>query len=130
MSFLDTDVLIDITKGSKGAVGFLQALTTPTLTISSMVAMEFMIGSRDRFELQRAERVLMRCDVVGLNENDHAVSVSLVRRYCLSTGLSIVDFLIAAQALNRSAVLYTFNLKHSGAILGLDVRAPYARTAP
>lgn len=38
-----------------------------------------------------------------------------------------MDFLIAAQALNRNATLYTFNLKHFGAIPGLDARAPYAR---
>ena len=127
MSLLDTDVLIGITKGNSGAAEFLENLETPTLMISSMVAMEFAIGSRDKNELRRAEKVLMRCEILGLDEQDHQLAVTLVRRHCLSTGLSVTDFLIAAQALNRQATLYTFNLKHFGAIPGLDARAPYKR---
>ena len=62
-----------------------------------------------------------------LDAADSGLGLSLVKQHSLSTGLSLADFLIAAQALNRGAILYTFNLKHFGAIPGLDARAPYVR---
>ena len=55
------------------------------------------------------------------------MAYDLVVRHRLSTGLGLADFLIAAQALDRGATLYTFNLKHFRAIPGLNAQAPYPR---
>jgi predicted nucleic acid-binding protein len=48
----------------------------------------------------------------------------LIAAHRLSTGLSLPDFLIAAQAIHHSTTLFTFNLKHFAAIPGLDAKAP------
>ena len=81
------------------------------------MAMESIGGSTNGRQLERARRFLGTFAVLWHSERDHQ----------LSTGLSVVDFLIAAQALNRPATLYTFSLKHFGAIPGLDAQAPYPR---
>ena len=89
--------------------------------------MEFIIGSRNKIELQRSSAALRSFNVVPIDPGNSNLAHGLIERHCLSTGLGLADFLIAAQALNRSAILYTFNLKHFGAIPGLDARAPYVR---
>jgi predicted nucleic acid-binding protein len=37
------------------------------------------------------------------------------------------DCMIAAMALNRNVVLYSFNVKHFGIVAGLNVQQPYSR---
>lgn len=79
-------------------------------------------------ELKRSERFLKTFDVEALDDADSNRALQLILKYRLSTGLGLPDFLIAAQAINREAVLYTFNLKHFASIAELDARPPYERT--
>ncbi len=58
MVLIDTDVLIEISRARVEAGLFLRNLGSASVLISSVVAMEFLIGSRDRQELQRAAKQL------------------------------------------------------------------------
>ena len=95
--------------------------------LAAPVAMEFLIGSRNRLELDQARSLLNQFSIDWLTESDSQLALELVSKYRLSTGLGFADFHIAAQVSNRQATLFTFNLKHFGAIINLDVRAPYPR---
>lgn len=63
--------------------------------------------------------------VVWLSEADGVRALSDFTAYHLSHGLGLLDSLIAACALSRSAVLCTFNKKHYEMILGLVTEQPY-----
>ena len=126
----DTDVLIDFRRGTPEAGAWWSSLGTNLPTVPGIVAMEFIGGSINGRQLERARRFLGTLNTLWHDEKDHELAYNLTLLYRLSSGLSLADFLIAAQALNRKATLYTFNLKHFGAIPGLDARAPYFRNAP
>jgi len=53
MILFDTDAAIELTAGGTKAGEFLKSLDSPTLPIPGVVAMELLIGSRDRRELDR-----------------------------------------------------------------------------
>ena len=127
LTLVDTDVLIYFRRGTPEAGAWWSGLGTSIPTVPGMVAMEFIGGSLNGQQLERARRFLNTLAVLWHDEKDHRLAYDLMLKHRLSSGLSVADFLIAAQALNRQATLYTFNLKHFGAIPGLDARTPYKR---
>ena len=127
MNLLDSDVLIEIQRASENARSWISSVKNEPVALPAAVAVEFLIGSRNRAELINARSYLDRFDVQWLTEPDSRLALQLVGEYRLTTGLGFADFHIAAQAINRQATLYTFNLKHFGAINGLDARSPYLR---
>lgn len=123
---LDSDVLIDVQRALPSAATWLAGFTDP-LALPAAVALEMLMGSRDKAEMARNERFLRNFDVEDFDPTDTALAQRLVFEHRLHTGLGLGDFLIAAQALNRKATLFTFNLKHFRTIPGLDARTPYVR---
>lgn len=127
MTLLDTDILVDIQRGHPPAIVWMRQLTLADFAVPGAAVLELLAGSRNGNELQKSSDFVSRLQVAWLAEADNELAAQLVERHRLSTGLSIADFLIAAQALNSKATLYTFNLKHFSAIPGLDAQAPYLR---
>ena len=127
MILLDTDVLIDIQRGHPSAVAWIGSQGLSDFKVSGAAAMELLAGSRNSLEHTRSANFLDRLPIEWLCERDNRLALELVRTYRLSTGLGFADFLIAAQALNNEATLFTFNVKHFGSIPRLDVIAPYVR---
>ncbi len=84
-------------------------------------------GARDRVELGRTVRFLKSFAVVDIDPADSRLATELITDLTPKSGLSLPDFLIAAQAINRNAVLCTFNMKHYAAVPGLNAVAPYER---
>jgi len=74
-------------------------------------------------------RFLYGFSVEHLDVADSTLATRLIARLTLSSGLSLPDFLVAAQALNRRAVLCTFNVKHYSAVPGLGIEVPFPRIA-
>ena len=89
--------------------------------------MELLAGSLDKVQLSNARRLVANLDVRWHQAEDNELAYQLLIRYKLSTGLSLTDYMIAAQAMNMKATLYTFNLKHFGVVNGLAVNQPFAR---
>src|SRR5689334_17287107 len=123
MTLLDTDVMIEVQRGRTEALAWLPGIEGD-VALPAVVALELMMGSRDKGELASAGRFLKAFDVEQFEPGDGALALRLVEKYRLSTGLGLADFLIASQAINRGATLYSFNARHYGAISGLDVKPP------
>src|SRR5687767_14859568 len=118
MNLVDTDVLIEVQRATPAAVAWLQGFQDD-LALPAAVAWELLIGSRNAIELRLARTFLSTFDVEEIDSADSALARSLIIDHSLASGIGIPDFLIAAQALNRSATVLTFNLRHFGVIPGL-----------
>lgn len=127
MILVDTDVLIEFRKGDPRAKQWLASLGSQPVPVPGMVAIELIIGSRDKAELARSQKFVNTLDVQWHDVQDHILAYQLIGQYRLSSGLSLQDYIVAAQAISRNADLYSFNLRHFNAISGLKVQAPYIR---
>ena len=97
---VDTDVLIDASRGVSEAISCLQQVEQQSsLAISVVTQMELFIGCRNKAELGVVESFLQRFQIIRLNEQISDAAVDLLRRYRLSHGLLIADALIAATAI-------------------------------
>lgn len=97
---IDTDVLIDASRGIEGTLALLDnTAETATLAVSVITKMELMVGCRNKLEQQIIERLLSRFEVINVNESISDRAVELLHQYRLSHGLLIPDALIAATAL-------------------------------
>ena len=116
---IDSDVLIWLTRGHRGAAARLQTLTP--WRISTVTYIELAQGCRDKAELERLKKGLTQSatEIVPLTEAIGARAAQLIDRYALSHGLQLADALIAATALEQRHTLLTANVKHFGAIDGL-----------
>lgn len=122
---LDTDILIDTSRGVTEAVEFLQrGVARSAVGISTVTQLELLIGCRNRTEQQKVERFLRRFEVVRLNELVADRAVDLIRQYRLSHGLLLADALIASTALSLNIPLATKNQRDYRFITGLQL-LPY-----
>ncbi len=126
-ALIDTDVLIDILRGTPAAQAWLARSAATAFQIPGVVAMELMMGCRNQAELRRVQQFLGAFSVAWTEASEFAQAYNLLAAYRLRSGLSIPDCLVAAMALTRSATLYTFNMRHFRVITGLDVQEPYTR---
>ena len=126
MILLDTDVLIDIQRGHPPAEMWFNALTEiPSLP--GFVVMELVQDARNALEVKQARKLLAHMPVVWPSQADCAQALALFTGLRLSTGLGLLDSLIAATAIGHDATLYSFNIKHYRAITGLTLEQPYKR---
>ncbi len=128
MFLVDTDVLIDCLRGTAAARRWLEATPDQEFGVPGVVAMELLIGCRNRTELDGVQRFLSAFAVLWPEAPDCAQAYALLATHRLASAISIPDCLVAAMALRRTLTLYTFNRKHFQVIPGLDVREPYARS--
>jgi predicted nucleic acid-binding protein len=111
---LDTDTLIDYSKGREPVCGCLHALITQgeTVGVCAITVAEFFAG------LPPANRPVWQEFFAALTYwemSEHAARLAGIYRYELGRSgqsLSISDALIAAVALQEHATLLTSNLKH------------------
>ncbi|HEX5447430.1 MAG TPA: PIN domain-containing protein [Pirellulales bacterium] len=92
-----------------------------------IVVMELIQDARNAREVRKALRLVSPLLIVWPTETDCARALSDFAAFHLSHGLGLLDALIAACAVGRSATLYTFNAKHYQAVPGLTVAEPYTR---
>lgn len=126
-ALLDTDVLVDCLRGAEPARKWLEGAGDQDFRVPGIAAMELLCGCRNRAELQRTKSFLAAMAVTWPTADEFERAFGLLADHRLTTGLSIPDCLVAAMALSRSAVLYTFNLRHFRAITDLQVSGPYSR---
>jgi len=123
---VDSDVLIDYQRGHAGASAWFAGLTDP-LTVVGFVVMELIQDARNRTEVRKALKLTSGLSIVWPPEADCQVKLALYSTLHLSHGLGLIDALIAATAVGRSATLCTFNVKHFRAVPGLVTLQPYTR---
>jgi predicted nucleic acid-binding protein len=126
MFLLDSDVLIDIQRGRPNALEWFGRLTELP-HVPGFVVMELIQGAQNTQQVRQAMKLVDPLPVVWPTEVDCARALADFRSFHLSHSLGLLDALIAACAVGRSATLCTFNSKHYRAVSGLMIQEPYEK---
>ncbi len=119
---VDTDILIDISKGNNKAIKFLDTLAESKISVIS--AMELVVGARNKKEIIAIEDFLTSYERIHINEEISVKALELIKQHSLSEGLSIPDAFIGATALNKDLILTTKNTRHFKVIKGIKIKEP------
>jgi hypothetical protein len=120
----DIVVVVDCLRGTAPSREWLQRTSTEALGLPGVVAMELLIGCRNRAEIQHLQKFLNTFSIVWPDASEFARAYELLAEHRLTSGLGIPDCLVAAMALVRKARVYTFNSKHFRVIPGVDAQEP------
>ena len=118
---LDTDVIIDFTRGASGLIDFLLSQVSKyklKLFIPSSVVSELIAGQETKgaAELERLEKLISRFEFAISDYQVSKIAGLLLRDY---SKLKMADVIVAATALSLKAKLATRNKKDFEAIVGL-----------
>lgn len=116
---IDSDVLIDISRGKQEAREYVNALTEGW-AISQVSALELIVGARDNRDLANIDVFLSAYMIVPLRDSTGTRAYQLLKLYAKSHGLHVFDSLVAATGLT----LVAKNRKHFGIIEGLSLEVP------
>lgn len=108
----DTDILILIQRGNRGAARMVDADADPA--IAAFGYMELLQGAADKAQ-QRATRAFLRdvgFRILPLTEAIGRRATVYVEEYALSHGLRAGDALVAATAAEHALTLCTSNARH------------------
>lgn len=117
MRLIDTDVLINL---SRGKLGKSIVRWDKSECISDISYMEFVQGCRNNQELIIWKKASNQFKLIPVTEDVSHKARSLMDDYKLAHGINMGDALIAATALVHSLTLLTGNKKHYCFIPGLD----------
>jgi len=120
---IDSDVLIDISRGRLTAREYVDALPEGW-AISQVSALELIVGARDKRDLAEIDSFLAAYMIVPLRDSTGALAYELLKRYAKSHGLHVFDSLVAATAIEEGLTLVTRNRRHFGIIEGLTLEVP------
>jgi len=124
MPFLiDSNVLIDVSRGNPAAIKYVDGLTEPWV-LSRVTALELIVGARDKRDLAVIDRFLSLYSVAPLGDGVGKRAYELLKTYAKSHGLHVFDSLIAATAMENAFTLVTLNRKHYQMIDGLKLQVP------
>ena len=112
----DTCVFISIFRGDQA---LFDTLNKYRVYVPSLVVMELLQGSRDKYELRKIEKFLCNYEIIQITEYSSLQAIELIKNYSKSHGLAIPDAIIASVAIERKLPLYTLNLKDFSFISGL-----------
>ena len=120
---VDTDVLIWHLRGYPQATRRLDELGA--LTLSAVSYLEVLQGMRNKAELVAVKKMLQHraATLLPVSEAITQRAIELMEAITLSHGLQMGDALIAATALENGLPVLTANVKHFGAVQGLEVEA-------
>jgi predicted nucleic acid-binding protein len=119
---LDTDVMIDISRGNVAAGTYVDSLDDAVISI--ITAQELIVGARDKRDVAGIESLISSYSVMHVDAAIGQLAYDLLKRHAKSDGLRTFDSLIAATAMTRELTLVTRNRKHFGMIEGLQIEAP------
>jgi predicted nucleic acid-binding protein len=122
---LDSDIMVDLLRNYPPAVAWLNSLGNAPVALPGLVAMELLQGCPNSAEQQRVQRRLARLALYWPSAADCNRALSDFAAFRLSHGVGLLDALIGHTAIGRNEVLATFNVKHFGAIPGLQTIQPY-----
>ncbi|MCP4004547.1 MAG: type II toxin-antitoxin system VapC family toxin [bacterium] len=126
MLLLDTDILVDIQRGYQPAVDwFTQLHELPS--VPGYVVMEMIQDAENKLQVLRALKLTRPLPVAWPSAADCDRALSDFQAFHLSHSLGLLDSLIGACAVGRSATLCTYNVKHYRVIKSLKTEQPYPR---
>jgi hypothetical protein len=120
---IDTDVMVDVSRGNAGAAGLIDSLDGVTLSI--LTAHELIVGARNQREALAIDSLVQAYPVQAeIGAEITRLAYDLLKSYAKSHGLRTFDALIAATAINGGLTLVSRNRKHFAIIRGLSFSAP------
>lgn len=125
MRVVDTNVAVDHLRGDERATRLLERLLDEgeVLVASELTRFEILAGLR-REETEATERFMAVLDWVGVDENIARVAGSLASMHrAAHSGISPVDYVIAATSILIGAEVLTTNVRHFPMIS--DLRPAY-----
>ena len=125
IGLIDSDILIDASRGLAEAIAFLTFQKSEGSRISVISAMELIVGCRNAKELLQVQGFLQMVTILPVSANVSQIAYQLMETFFLSHGLLIPDSLIAATAIEHEMTLYSKNVRHFGMIPGLTIIRPY-----
>lgn len=109
---IDTDVMIELTRGNNQAIQLLNTYQKQhQLCVSSINRYELLIGSRNKSELKDLLELLTFFNTLSLNNEIAQMAEKLIIDYNLSHNLQLADALIASTALVNDVGLLSRNKK-------------------
>ena len=120
---LDTNILIDASRKFPKAVAFMDELTN--YNVSILTLFELTKHATDKTKLLKIQNGFKRLNTVFLDKKAQDLALSLYSEYKLSTGIGIIDSLIAGTAIFNDFTLVTKNTKHFAKIKKLSLFEPY-----
>ena len=108
---IDTDVLIDISRGNGDAADFVDALPEE-IFIGRISAMELIIGARNKRDQKVIEKFISLFSIKELSDSIGQEAHQRLNQYAKSHGLTLADALIAATAIVNDLDLVSKNEKH------------------
>ena len=126
MYLLDTDILIDIQRGHDPALAWFGSLDELPV-VSGFTVIELIQDAPNAQHVRKALKLVSPLTTVWPTEAECNRALADFAAYHLSHGLGLLDALIAACAVGRSATLCTFNVKHYAAVPGVAIEQPYFR---
>jgi predicted nucleic acid-binding protein len=119
---LDSDILIDMSRGNVPAGHYVNSLGDWSLSIVS--GMELVAGAKDKREVASIDIMLGAYKPIQISPEISELAYNLMKSYSKANGLDPCDALIAATAIHEGLRLSTKNDKHFRNIGGLDVEVP------
>lgn len=122
LTLIDTDVLIDFSRGIEKAKEELQDQQSEhILAISVITQLELMVGCGNKDDFKSLKKFLQDFEILQLNSTISEKAVDLFEKYRLSHGVLIPDMLIASTALTLKIPLMSKNKKDFKFIKGLKL---------
>jgi hypothetical protein len=103
---IDSDVLIDISRGKRAALDYVDALTE-AWAISQVSTLELIVGARDKRDLANIDTFLSAYVIMPLRDSTGKRAYELLKLYAKTHGLHVFDALIAATAIEDDLTLVT-----------------------
>lgn len=109
---IDTDVLIDFSRGIEKTKGILKNMEFDyTLAISVVTQLELMVGCENKADFRSLQKFLSNFEIIQLSKSTSEIAVELFKKYRLSHGVLIPDMLIASSAMALEIPLLSKNQK-------------------
>jgi predicted nucleic acid-binding protein len=121
---LDTDILIDLSRGYPPALIWFASLNDTSLIPGYAV---LLVGRDNALAVQRLQRWLRPFHVHWPTATDCDRALATFARASLSHNLGILDALFGECAVGSGVPLCTFNVRHFRAVAGLVTEQPYER---
>jgi len=120
---IDSDIVVDFTRGAAEAVDYLQSLGRDC-RISAITALELIAGARSQREVADLDILISIYQQIPPTEDVMRRAYYLMKIHGKSAGLRTLDAVIAATALEEGLTLATRNRKHFQMIGDLKLEVP------
>ncbi len=120
---IDSDVMVDFTRGNAKTADYLDGLSDDWL-LSAITALELIAGARNQREVTDLDILISAFEQIPPNEEIARRAYALMMTLTRSHGLHALDALIAATAIENGLTLVSKNRKHFQMIDELSLEVP------